>query len=60
MALPIWGLYMKKNYANEELGISKGDFEKPENMSIITDCVKFVENQKQDIDVEEDLEDLDF
>jgi penicillin-binding protein 1A len=60
MALPIWGLYMKKNYANEELGISKGDFEKPDNMSIITDCEKFVENQKQDIDLEDDLEDLDF
>ena len=60
MALPIWGLYMKKNYANEELGISKGDFEKPDNMSIITDCEKFVENQKQDIELEDDLEDLDF
>ena len=60
MALPIWGLYMKKNYANKELGISKDDFEKPKNMSIVTDCVKFEKNQKQDTDVEEDLDDLDF
>ncbi len=60
MALPIWGLYMKKNYANEELGVSKDDFEKPENMSIETDCVKFNEGQRKDIELEEDLEDLDF
>jgi len=60
MALPIWGLYMKKNYANEKLGVSKGEFQKPENMSIITDCEKFAELQQKDEDVEEDLEDLDF
>ncbi|WP_027076611.1 penicillin-binding protein 1A [Maribacter antarcticus] len=60
MALPIWGLYMKKNYANEELAISTADFEKPEDMSIEIDCDKFSENQRQDTDIEEDLEDLDF
>lgn len=60
MALPIWGLYMKKNYANKELGISKEDFEKPANMSIETDCAKFNEGLRKDIDLEEDLEDLDF
>lgn len=60
MALPIWGLYMKKNYANEELGVSMDDFEKPENMSIETDCDKFNEGQQKDIDLEEDLDDLDF
>lgn len=60
MALPIWGLFMKKNYANEELGVSMDDFEKPENMSIETDCDKFNEGQQKDIDLEEDLDDLDF
>ncbi len=60
MALPIWGLYMKKNYGNEELDVSTGDFEKPEDMSIIVDCDKFLENQQKDTDIEEDLEDLDF
>jgi len=60
MALPIWGLYMKKNYANEELGISKDDFEKPEDMTIATDCAKFEENKKKDTDIEDDLDDLDF
>ena len=28
-ALPIWALYMKKVYADKNLGISKGDFTKP-------------------------------
>ena len=28
-ALPIWALYMKKVYADKSLGISKGDFTKP-------------------------------
>ncbi|WP_281541865.1 penicillin-binding protein 1A [Maribacter aestuarii] len=60
MALPIWGLYMKKNYADEELDVSTEDFEKPENMSIIVDCDKFFANQQKDTDIEEDLEDLDF
>ncbi|MFS4455255.1 penicillin-binding protein 1A [Maribacter sp. 2304DJ31-5] len=60
MALPIWGLYMKKNYANEDLGISKDDFEEPEDMSIVTDCAKFIKEQNTDTDIEEDLEDLDF
>ena len=57
MALPIWGLYMKKNYANEELGVSKDEFEAPEEMSINIDCSK---QQEDEIDTEDDLDDLDF
>jgi penicillin-binding protein 1A len=60
MALPIWGLYMKKNYAMEELGISKEDFVKPDDMSIEIDCDKFSKELKQNNDVEDDLDDLDF
>jgi len=60
MALPIWGLYMKKNYADEELGISKDDFVKPENMSIEIDCDKFGKALQHDNDIEDDLDDLDF
>ncbi len=30
MALPIWAIYMQKVYANENLGISKDPFKKPE------------------------------
>ncbi|VXB53118.1 transglycosylase domain-containing protein [Maribacter litoralis] len=60
MALPIWGLYMTKNYADEELGISKEDFVKPENMSIEIDCEKFQEASDSDTDTDDDLDDLDF
>jgi len=60
MALPIWGLYMKANYANEELGVSKDAFEKPENLSINVDCTKVIKEMKEDVDTEDDLDDLDF
>ncbi len=38
MALPIWGMFMKKCYNNEELGISKEDFLAPEELTIPIDC----------------------
>lgn len=39
MALPIWGYFMNKVYADSTLEISKGDFEKPEkSLSIELDC----------------------
>tara|TARA_R110002012_G_scaffold66614_1_gene174062 strand:- start:149191 stop:151524 length:2334 start_codon:yes stop_codon:yes gene_type:complete len=61
MALPIWALYMKKNYANEEIGVSKEAFEVPEEISINIDCSKTEEEQEeQRIDTEDDLDDLDF
>lgn len=40
MALPIWGLYMKSCYADNELNISKDDFVAPKNLSITIDCSK--------------------
>jgi penicillin-binding protein 1A len=60
MALPIWGLYMKKNYANEELGVSDGEFPEPEDMSINLDCSKPIEDPNKPKDIDYDLEDLDF
>ncbi|WP_350284166.1 transglycosylase domain-containing protein [uncultured Croceitalea sp.] len=60
MALPIWALYMKSNYADEALDVSKEAFEKPKNLSINVDCTKIIKEMKQDIDTEDDLEDLDF
>lgn len=56
MALPIWGLYMKKNYANKELGVSDGEFEKPEELSINVDCDKVEEDTENAIDIEDDLD----
>ena len=38
MALPIWGMYMKKCYENEALGISIEDFLVPEELNIPIDC----------------------
>ncbi|MBT8285134.1 MAG: penicillin-binding protein, partial [Flavobacteriaceae bacterium] len=60
MALPIWGLYMKKNYANPDLGVSNEEFAAPENMSINLDCTKTVETKEETDDLEDDLGDLDF
>lgn len=40
MALPIWGLFMKKCYADKELNVSKEPFERPANLSIKVDCWK--------------------
>jgi len=41
MALPIWGLYMKGVYDNEDLKISTKNFKRPPNLSIETDCAKY-------------------
>lgn len=60
MALPIWALYMKKNYDRKELGISRAAFPEPEFLSIAIDCAKLKEEQAEVIDLEDDLEDLDF
>jgi len=60
MALPIWGLYMKKNYANEELNVSDGAFPRPPGMSISVDCIKIRKEIQKDNDLDDDLDDLDF
>ncbi|MEO7977050.1 transglycosylase domain-containing protein [Flavobacterium sp.] len=37
-ALPVWGYFMKKCYADPTLQVSKADFERPANLSIKVDC----------------------
>ena len=37
-ALPVWGYFMKKCYADKNLQISKSEFERPANLSIKVDC----------------------
>ena len=54
MALPIWGMYMKKCYENEALGISIEDFLAPELLNIPIDCeiikpLKSVDDESEDI-----------
>ena len=59
MALPIWGLFMKSVYENEELGISKEDFSVPEELSIPIDCAdKEEEDLLKPQKVEENLDEL--
>jgi len=37
-ALPIWGIFMKKCYADKDLNVSKKPFDRPKNLSIKVDC----------------------
>ncbi|MDG5491165.1 penicillin-binding protein 1A [Psychroserpens sp. SPM9] len=61
MALPIWGMYMKACYGDEELGISKGNFEKPADLSIEVDCAKWKGNGEEGTDPSDELDGvLDF
>lgn len=48
MALPIWGMYMKSVYANEDLEVSQEDFEKPASLSIQINCDDENEEQSQE------------
>ena len=61
MALPIWALFMKSVYDNEDLFISKEDFESPNVLTIPIDCNKYeIIDVNQDIFEDENLEDLGF
>ena len=59
-ALPIWGLYMKACYEDETLGISKADFEEPQDLSINTDCSKTSDTSSNTTDDDDDDLDFDF
>ena len=50
MALPIWGVYMKSCYEDEELNISTSDFERPLELTIEVDCAKYNPNSKHHSD----------
>ena len=61
MALPIWALFMKSIYDNEDLSISKEDFESPDFLTIPIDCDEYeIMDVNQDIFEDENLEDLGF
>jgi penicillin-binding protein 1A len=47
MALPIWANFMKGCYAIEDLEISKEEFEKPEQLSIETECDTTVSDEEE-------------
>tara|TARA_B100000953_G_scaffold51040_3_gene39359 strand:+ start:782 stop:3103 length:2322 start_codon:yes stop_codon:yes gene_type:complete len=56
MALPVWGMYMKSVYANEDLNISQDDFERPENLSISVDCATYGKSNNPDSGAVEELD----
>ncbi len=60
MALPIWGLYMKKCYADESLKISKKSFDKPANLKIELDCEKYKKENGENGDENTDNIDDEF
>ena len=51
--MPIWGLYMKKCYENESLGISAEDFLAPEELNIPIDCESIKPILKDNNDAED-------
>ncbi|KAB8151163.1 penicillin-binding protein [Kordia sp. TARA_039_SRF] len=64
MALPIWGLFMKKCYADDALFVSKEEFPKPdeEDMTIRVDCDKVdpSKGNTNEDDPEDKLDGIDF
>jgi len=56
MALPIWGIYMNKCYADEALDVSKGNFKRPANLSIETDCSKWKQGNGTDEDIPDEFD----
>ena len=60
MALPIWANFMKGCYAIEDLEISKEEFEKPEQLSIETECDKTLSDEEEMPAQELIIPDIDF
>lgn len=47
MALPIWGLYMQKVYADKDINLPRDPFERPASFNIELDCRKYRIQQGQ-------------
>ena len=60
MALPIWANYMKGCYAIEGLGISKEEFQKPEVLTITTECKQYSAEDDKIINNEVITPEIDF
>jgi penicillin-binding protein 1A len=58
MALPIWGLYMKKVYNDPTLNISKRDFEKPRGMHLDLNCSETNQTQKNNNNTQAEEDDF--
>ena len=61
MALPVWALYMQSCYADDSLNVSTSEFEKPDQLSIEVDCLKYRTDQKEnDGNSDKDQPEIDF
>lgn len=61
MALPIWGMFMKKCYEDKTLTVSKEPFERPKNLAIKVDCwVPQVKDTTATEDPEQDTDEFDL
>ncbi len=56
MALPIWGLYMKKCYADDDLNVSTDNFKRPEHLSIQTDCSQWREDNSNEEEIPDEID----
>lgn len=55
MALPIWGYYMQKIYADKKLNISQADFDRPSKaINVETNCEAFSQNPVNDLNFDEE------
>lgn len=53
-ALPIWGIFMKKVYADKKLRdeVGRGDFKRPAHLSVEIDCSKYQQENLQKNEIE--------
>ncbi|RSK41458.1 penicillin-binding protein 1A [Mangrovimonas spongiae] len=60
MALPIWGMFMKSCYEDDQLNVSKAEFEKPKELTINVDCETYQEAEENTLPEENIPDELDF
>ncbi len=58
-ALPVWAYFMKLCYADENLKVSKEDFDRPPNLSIKVDCYS-APKVKDTTDIQQDTGEFDL
>lgn len=56
MALPIWGTYMKKVYADKSLDVSSGAFPRPDRLTIEINCNNYGRNSEDFQELPDELE----
>ena len=52
MALPIWAIYMKKLYEDEEIALEQARFKKPYRYYVNLDCETLADNENSDTNLE--------